>query len=116
ATQAFTSARRADAMASDPDRYEAWYARKLWMLLPAIYRSLDSETFDKAGPLEELVGRIGAQAAIVRRSIDRLWEDQSIESCDDWVIAYIGDLLATNLVQGLDARSQRLDVAKTIYY
>ena len=45
-----------------------------------------------------------------------MWEDQSIETCDDWVIPYIGDLLATNLVTNLDARGQRLDVAKTIYY
>jgi hypothetical protein len=63
-----------------------------------------------------MVNRIGASAAVLRRSIDRLWEDQSIESCDDWVIAYIGDLLATNLVNSLDARGQRLDVANTVYY
>ena len=63
-----------------------------------------------------MVDRIAVQAAILRRSIDRLWEDQSIETCDDWVIAYIGDLLATNLISSLDARGQRLDVAKTIYY
>ena len=52
----------------------------------------------------------------MRRSIDRLWENQSIETCDDWVVPYIGDLLATRLVSCLDARAQRLDVAKTIYY
>jgi hypothetical protein len=63
-----------------------------------------------------MVNRIGAQVAVLRRSIDRLWEDQSIETCDDWVIAYIGDLLATNLVSSLDARGQRVDVANTIYY
>ena len=28
----------------------------------------------------------------------------------------MADLLATNLVSGLDSRGQRLDVAKTIYY
>src|SRR5437588_5645769 len=63
-----------------------------------------------------MVNRIGAQAAILRRSMDRMWEDQSIETCDDWVISYIADLLATNLVASLDARGQRVDVAKTIYY
>jgi hypothetical protein len=63
-----------------------------------------------------MVNRIGAQAAILRRSIDRMWQDQSIETCDDWVIPYIGDLLATNLVSNLDAADQRRDVAKTIYY
>jgi hypothetical protein len=32
------------------------------------------------------------------------------------VIPYVADLLATKLVASLDARGQRLDVAKTIYY
>src|SRR5262249_47008421 len=63
-----------------------------------------------------LVNRIGAQAAIIRRSIDRMWEDQSIETCDDWLVPYIGDLLGTRLVSALDSRGQRLDVAKTIYF
>jgi hypothetical protein len=103
-------------MAVDRDHYEIYYADKLWALLPAIYRTLDTDVFNSNGPLRELVNRISAQAAILRRSIDRLWEDQSIESCDDWVISYIGDVLATNLVASLDARGQRLDVAKTIYY
>src|SRR6266481_5201826 len=97
------------------DRYAEYYAAKLWQLVPAVYRSLDSDP-SEPGPLRELVNRIGSQAAILRRSIDRLWEDQSIESCDDWVIPYIADLLATNLIASLDARGQRLDVAKTIYY
>jgi hypothetical protein len=103
-------------MPVDADHYQAYYSDKLWNLLPAIYRSLDSPVFNANGPLRELVNRIGAQAGILRRSIDRLWEDQSIETCDDWVIAYIADLLATNLVSSLDARGQRLDVANTIYY
>ncbi|HME37171.1 MAG TPA: hypothetical protein VKF84_18210 [Candidatus Sulfotelmatobacter sp.] len=98
------------------DLYQQYYQDKLWNLLPAIYRTLDTDSFNANGPLREMVNRIGAQAAVVRRSIDRLWEDQSIETCDDWVIAYIGDLLATNLVNSLDARGQRLDVANTIYY
>ncbi|WNG35765.1 hypothetical protein F0U61_20380 [Archangium violaceum] len=103
-------------MRNDADRYEAYYAQKLWQLLPELYRAEDSPELNRNGPLRELVERIGAQAAIVRRSMDRLWEDQSIETCDDWVIAYMADLLATNLVPGLDARGQRRDVAKTIYY
>ena len=97
------------------DGYTEYYAAKLWGLIPAIYRSLDSEP-QAPGPLREMVNRIGAQAAAIRRGVDRMWEDQSIENCDDWLIPYIGDLVATNLVACLDARGQRLDVAKTIYY
>lgn len=99
-----------------PDNYEAYLQNKLWNMIPAIYRTLDTDAFNSNGPLREMVNRIGASAAVLRRSIDRLWEDQSIETCDDWVIAYIGDLLATNLVNSLDARGQRLDVANTVYY
>lgn len=99
-----------------PDHYEAYYAEKLWALLPEIYRAEDSSSFDVKGPLREIVDRVGVQAAILRRSVDRLWEDQSIETCDDWVIPYLGDLLATNLVAGLDGRGRRLDVANTIFY
>ena len=103
-------------MREDRDHYEIYYADKLWSLLPAVYRAEDSASFDTNGPLRELVNRIGAQAAILRRSIDRLWEDQSIETCDDWMIPYIGDLLAARLAGSLDAVGQRRDVAKTIYY
>ena len=103
-------------MADVDDRYATYYAQRLWALLPAVYRTDDTDPSGAPGPLQELLNRVGAQAAVVRRSLDRLWADQSIETCDDWVIPYIGDLLGTNLVNGLDARAQRLDVAKTIYY
>jgi hypothetical protein len=103
-------------MADVDDGYDGYYADRLWQLLPGVYRALDSDDPTVTGPLQELLVRIGAQAAVVRRSIDRLWADQSIETSDDWVIPYIGDLLDTNLVNGLDPRGQRLDVAKTIHY
>ncbi len=99
------------------DGYVPFYQAKLWNLLPALYRTMDQgDAPGDPGPLQELVNRIGAQTAGLRRSIDRLWENQSIETCDDWVVPYIGDLLATRLVSCLDARAQRVDVAKTIYY
>ena len=101
------------------DGYDSYYAERLWLLLPGVYRADDSPSpgaSPSPGPLEELVRRIGAQMAVVRRSIDRLWADQSVETCDDWVVAYLGDLLGTNLVDTLDPRGQRLDVARTIHY
>ncbi len=117
-------------MAVDPtdDFYVQWYAAKLWRMLPGIYRASDGATTAltpvlstgaasaRPGPLQELLARIATQAALLRRSIDRLWENQSIETCDDWVIPYIGQLLATRMASCLDAPRQRVDVAKTIYY
>ena len=101
---------------TDLDGYQSYYARRLWAMLPAVYRTDDTDPDGSAGPLQELLNRIGAQVAVVRRSLDQLWADQSIETCGDWVIPYIGDLLDTNLVNGLDPEGQRLDVAKTIHY
>lgn len=103
-------------MPADPDHYEEFYGHKLWHLIPAVYRQEDTDSFDSPGPLQEIVRRAAVQCAIVRRSIDRLYEDASIETCDDWVVAYFADLLKTRLVASMDARGQRLDVAKTIYY
>ncbi|WP_050420610.1 hypothetical protein [Bradyrhizobium tropiciagri] len=103
-------------MTGAADKYAIYYGDKLWRLMPAVYRTLDTDQYDVPGPLREIVNRIGVSAAEVRRNIDRLWDDQSIESCDDWVIPYIADLVDTRLVSGLDAASQRRDVANTIDY
>ena len=102
--------------ALNPDGFDAAMAAKIWALVPAVYRAADAATLDGTGPLQALLERVAGQAAVVRRSIDRLWEDQSIETCSDWVIPYIAALLDTNLVPSMDARGQRLDVANTIYY
>jgi hypothetical protein len=108
-------------MAGLTDGYEAYYAERLWQSLPEMYRALDAEgpdatSPDATGPLRELLTRIGTQVAVIRRSIDGLWADQYIETCADWVIPYLGDLIATQLATGLDARGQRLDVANTIHW
>jgi hypothetical protein len=100
----------------NPDGFDAALAAKIWALVPGYHRSLDASVLDGTGPLQALLTRVAGQAAEVRRSIDRLWEDQSIETCSDWVIPYIAALLDTNLVPAMDARGRRLDVANTIYY
>ena len=101
-------------MTAPADGYDRYYQARLWDALPEIYRAMDSVGDDAAGPLRELLNRVGVQAAVVRRSIDGLWADQFIETCADWVIPYLGALVATGQVSGLDPRGQRLDVANTI--
>jgi hypothetical protein len=96
---------------------DLFYAERLWQLLPAVYRTTDgAEGSQEAGPLRELVLRLGRGIAESRRSIDALGRLGSIETADDWAIAYYADLLATRLVGSMDLRAQRLDVARTIYY
>ena len=103
-------------MAEVNDGYDTYYAERLWEMLPAVYRTADTDSLVTAGPLREILNRIGAQVAVVRRSIDRLWADQAIETCDNTAIPLLGDLPGTALVTHLDARAQRLDVAKTVHY
>ena len=98
------------------DEFERYFAEKLWALIPVLYRTEDAETSESPGVLRALVDVIAEQAAALRRSQDRLWDDQFIELCEDWVIPYLGDLVGTRMVSALNTRGRRADVAKTIYY
>lgn len=84
----------------------------LYELLPAVYRLRDAE---RGYPLKALLEIVAEQADIVKRDIDGLWDDLFIETCADWVIPYIGDLVANNPLHDVSER-RRADVAKTIYY
>ncbi|MFB3132598.1 MAG: hypothetical protein ACE10K_08780, partial [Rhodothermales bacterium] len=97
------------------DGFEQYFAEKLWEMIPGIYRHEDGLA-DNPDVLRALVEILAGQAAIVRRSHDRLWDDQFIELCDDWAVPYLADLVGTRLVSVLNTRGRRVDVAKTIYY
>ncbi|MGE5806938.1 MAG: hypothetical protein ACM34M_14185 [Ignavibacteria bacterium] len=97
------------------DLFEIYYAEKLWEMIPSIYRHEDGVA-ENPGVLRSVVEVLAEQAAILRRSHDRLWDDQFIDLCDDWAVPYIADLLGTRLVSALNKRGRRIDVAKTIYY
>jgi hypothetical protein len=62
----------------------------LYNLLPAIYRLRDA---DQGYPLQALLRVIQEQVDVVREDIDQLYENWFIETCDDWVVPYIGDLI-----------------------
>ncbi len=51
--------------------------------------------------------------AAIRDNIDTLYHDFFIETCGDWVIPYIADLLGTSHLSG-DPWTLRADVARTI--
>ena len=98
------------------DRFKIYYQEKLWEMIPAIYRHEDGlDTNPNPNVLRALVEVMAEQAAVLRRSQDRLWEDQFIDSCDDWAVPYIGELLGTRLLSALNPNGQKKDVAKTIY-
>lgn len=68
---------------------------RLYDLLPAIYRMRDA---DAGYPLRDLLRVLGAQADVLEQDIARLYDNWFIETCDDWVVPYIGDLLGYALL------------------
>jgi hypothetical protein len=68
---------------------------RLYELLPAIYRMRDAE---RGYPLRALLGVITEQVNIVEEDISQLYENWFIETCQDWVVPYIGELIGYQLV------------------
>ncbi len=68
------------------------------------------------GPLQSLLRVIGEQIEAVSYDLDRLYDDQFIETCAPWVIPYIGDLIGYQSIAGVAAAvdDPRAEVANTI--
>jgi hypothetical protein len=99
------------------DGFERYYAEKLWEWIPEVYRDADGRDDNPGkGTLRALIELVAGQAAVIRRDVDRLWDDQQITLADDWAVPYIGDLLGTRPVSEQNRRGQRVAVARTIYY
>jgi len=109
----------------------------LYERLPAVYRELDA---DHGYPLRAVLQVLGEQAALLEEDVEQLWDDFFVETARPWVVPYIGELVANDLLYDASriARSQlaeelfddlasrdlrpplaapvRADVAKTIAY
>jgi hypothetical protein len=103
--------------------------QRLLNLLPALYRLRDAEVAASqgisgtpanpaVGPLEALLTLVAEQLAIFSDDLDQLYDDQFIETCADWVIPYIGDLIGYQTVNGVApaVASPRAEVAHTISF
>ncbi|MGH9509432.1 MAG: phage tail protein, partial [Terriglobales bacterium] len=68
--------------------------------------------------LKALLKVLAEQAAVLEQDVARLHENWFIETCDEWVVPYIGDLLGVRRLHELGASglSQRARVANTIRY
>jgi len=105
---------RGAGMGTARDGYREYYAERLWDWVPQALREADA--LDGGDALRALLNAFASQAAVLKRSEDRLWDDMFIGLADDWAVPYIGKLLATRLVSASNPRARRADVAKTIYY
>jgi len=70
------------------------------------------------GPLKALLSVIAEQMAVLEENLDQLYDDQFIETCAEWVVPYIGDLVGARGLHPIDDApfSQRAEVANTIGY
>jgi hypothetical protein len=86
---------------------------KLFNLLPAIYRLRDAE---QGGALRQLTAVIAEQMALLEASNQQLYDDQFIETCAEWLVPYIGDLIAYRTLHGVVPKvaSPRAEVGHTI--
>jgi hypothetical protein len=90
--------------------------QNLYELLPAIYRIRDSKL---GGQLKALFEVISREAGVVEDDIDQLYENWFIETCEEWVVPYIGELLGVrnlNSIESIPGFSMRTYVANTIKY
>lgn len=88
----------------------------LYRLLPAIYRIRDA---GQGEPLKALIAVIAGQAEILEKDICRLYENWFIETCDEWAVSYIGDLLGVRGLHPISTEARvtsRAFVANTLRY
>lgn len=65
-------------------------ADRLYDLLPGVYRKRDIEA---GQPLRALLRVIAEQVSVVEDDIAQLYENWFIETCEDWVVPYIAELV-----------------------
>jgi hypothetical protein len=88
-------------------------ARSLLRLVPAVYRNRDD------GSLAGLIEVLAREGRLVEADIAQLYDDWFVETCSEWVVPYIGELLGVRglreLGEGVPV-SRRALVANTVAY
>lgn len=90
-------------------------ADTLYRLLPAIHRIRDAEQ-SPPGALKALLSAFADEFAVMEENLDQLYDDQFVETCADWAIPYIGDLIGYEPLHSLGATRglARAEVAHTL--
>ena len=74
-----------------------WTKEQLLAHLPDVYRERDAEIAARdglaEGPLSSLLGAIATQLGAVEDSVEQLYDNWFVETCQPWVLPYIGELL-----------------------
>lgn len=95
-------------------------ADRLYELLPAVYRVRDARLAKEGEipPLKAFISILAGELDNLEENLDQLYDDQFIETCSEWVVPYIGELVGNRpLISIPDAKfSRRAEVANTIAY
>jgi hypothetical protein len=88
---------------------------RLHALLPAIYRVRDHQ---RGEPLRALLGVVETEFDRIEDDIERLYDNWFIETCEEWVVPYIGGLLNVRPIRSVESArvSLRGYVAHTLAY
>ena len=69
-------------------------------LLPQHLRNRDA---GEGRALEALMGLLAGELAVVERDLDQLYDNWFIESCEPWVIPYLGVLIGARPMRSFGA-------------
>ncbi|HRP22095.1 MAG TPA: hypothetical protein PK925_15830, partial [Alicycliphilus sp.] len=69
---------------------------RLYQLLPAIHRLRDAE---QGQPLRALLAVIEEELTALELDAARLYDNWFIETCDEWTVPYIGDLVGARPIR-----------------
>lgn len=88
---------------------------RLYQLLPAIHRLRDAE---QGQPLRALLAVIEDELTALEADTARLYDNWFIETCDEWTVPYIGDLVGARPIRPVPSAgvSMRAWVANTLAY
>lgn len=88
---------------------------RLYQLLPMVYRARDAEN---GYALKALLAVMEQQLNVVEGDVDQLYRNWFIETCQEWLVPYLGDLMAVRGVQayGSGNFTLRAYVANTLAY
>lgn len=77
---------------------------RLYELMPLVHRIRDAE---QGYPLKALLAVIAEQVNVVEADIAQLYDNWFIETCEDWVAPYIGDLIGYRPVGEAQVEGER---------
>ena len=87
--------------------------RPVYDLLPAVHRNRDAEL---GHPLRALLEPVEEELRRLREDIDGLYDNWFVETCAEWVLPYLGDLLGVEPVAASPdgAAPRRAFIANTL--